>query len=171
MSEAAPSPSRRNLVALRNLPLPEPHLALLAASIVLNAVRPLRLPVPGARLAMLGAGAAIGASASIILWATRAAGTVDLAEPDRLVTGGPYALTRHPMYEAWTTIYAAMAVALRNGWIALFLPALLALVHRDTCREDRRLSERFADQHDVYARATSRYMTVGLARAALRRRG
>ncbi|MGH2417701.1 MAG: methyltransferase family protein [Candidatus Limnocylindria bacterium] len=155
-------------VALRNLPLPEPHLALLGAGIVLQAVRPLRLPRTGGRLAALGAGVAIGASAAVIGWATRAAGKVELAEPDRLVTGGPYALTRHPMYEAWTAIYVALAVGLRNGWLAVLLPLLLAVVHRDTGREDARLRDQFGAAHAAYARSVPRYLTVRFA-ARLRR--
>jgi protein-S-isoprenylcysteine O-methyltransferase Ste14 len=152
-------------VRLSNLPLPEPHLALLGAGIVLQLIRPLRLPVPFAPLAGLGAGVAIGASAAAIGWATHAAGTVDLAEPDRLVTAGPYTLTRHPMYEAWTAIYVALAVASRNGWMAAFLPALLALVHHETGREDRRLRRRFGDRHEAYAQRVPRYLTLGLIRA------
>jgi len=44
MIAAEPSASRWAPVALRNLPLPQPHLALLVAGFVLQAVRPLRLP-------------------------------------------------------------------------------------------------------------------------------
>ncbi len=150
-------------VTLRNLPLPEPHLAVLAAGIVLQAVRPLRLPF-GRGLADLGAGVLLGAAATTIGWATRAAGTVDLAEPDQLVTGGPYALTRHPMYEAWTGAYAAAALALRNGWLAALLPVLLALVLRQTGREDRRLRERFGAAHAAYAGRVPPYLPVHLLR-------
>lgn len=146
MSSPRSAPARSR-VAVRNLPLPEPHLALLATGIVLQAVRPLRLPGGGRRIEAFGAGLAIGASAAVIGWATRAAGNVDLAEPDRLVTGGPYALTRHPMYEAWTAIYVALTVDLRNGWLAVLLPVLVVLVHGDTGREDRRLRERFGAAH------------------------
>jgi protein-S-isoprenylcysteine O-methyltransferase Ste14 len=156
-------------VRLSNLPLPEPHLALLGAGLVLQRIRPMRLPLPVGRLAPLGAGVAIGASAVAIGWAMRAAGTVDLARPDRLVSDGPYAMTRHPMYEAWTATYAALAVAFRNGWLALLLPVLLALVHRDTGREDRRLRRRFGIEHEAYARAVPRYLTLGLMRSWTRR--
>jgi protein-S-isoprenylcysteine O-methyltransferase Ste14 len=163
MSSPVRPVSGRAPVALRNLPLPEPHLALLAAGIVLQAVHPLRLPGPDGRLAALGAGTAMGLSAALIGWATRAAGSVDLAEPDQIVTGGPYALTRHPMYEAWTAMYAALAVGLRNGWLVALLPVLLALVHRDTGREDARLRDRFGAAHSEYARSVPRYLTVRIA--------
>ena len=155
-------------IALRNLPLPEPHLVLLGVGIVLQAIRPLRLPVRGP-LAAFGAGGTIGAAAAAIGWATRAAGTVDMAAADRLITGGPYALTRHPMYEAWTAAFASLAILLRNGWLALLLPVLLALVHRDTGREDRRLRERFGAPHAEYARTVPRYVTIRFAQALRRR--
>ena len=164
MSRGTQPTSRRASVALGNLPLPEPHLALLAAGVALQAVRPLRLPAAGWRIAAIGAGVAMGASVAVIGWATRAAGTVDLSEPDRLVTAGPYALTRHPMYEAWTAMYAALAVWLRNGWLAVLLPVLLALVHRDTGREDRRLRGRFGKAHVEYAQEVPRYLTIHVAR-------
>lgn len=160
MSGAGPSTSRRTLLTLQNLPLPEPHLALLTAGIVLQAVRPLPMPPGGGRLAAVGAGAAMGGAIAVIGWAAHAAGTVDLAEPDRLVTAGPYALTRHPMYEAWTAMYVALTVGLRNGWLAVLFPMLLALVHRDTGREDRRLREEFGDAHAQYARTVPRYVAA-----------
>ena len=162
-SQARPVPSRAP-VAVRNLPLPEPHLALLAAGIVLQAVRPLHLPGSGGRLAALATGVTMGTSLAVIGWATHAAGSIDLAEPDGLVTGGPYALTRHPLYEAWTALYAALAVGLRNGWLVVLLPGLLALVHRDTGREDTRLRDRFGAAHAQYARRVPRYLTVRIAR-------
>ncbi|HJP71010.1 MAG TPA: methyltransferase [Candidatus Limnocylindria bacterium] len=150
-------------IVLRNVPIPEPHLALLAVGLVLQAARPLRLPVP-TRPATWGAGVGVGISAAAIAWATRAAGEVDLAEPDRLVTTGPYGLTRHPMYEAWTSLYASIALGLRNGWLAALLPVLLARVHRDTGREDARLRQRFGRAHAAYSRAVPRYLTIRLAK-------
>ena len=155
--------SRSLRVALRNLRLPEPHLGLLGLGLVLQRLRPVRLPVPR-RAAALGSGVGIGASAAAILWATRAAGQVDLADPDRLVTTGPYALTRHPMYEAWTAMYAAITLGLRNGWLAALLPVVLAFVHRDTGREDARLRLQFGKAHADYAWIVPRYLTIRLVR-------
>ena len=159
MSDASP----RAPVALRNLPLPEAHLALLALGLALQWLRPLRLPIPP-RAAALGSGVGIAASAASILWATRAARAVDLAEPDRLVTTGPYALTRHPMYEAWTGLYAAITLGIRNGWLAAFLPVVVAFVHRETGQEDARLRRRFGPDHAAYARVVPRYLTIRLVR-------
>jgi protein-S-isoprenylcysteine O-methyltransferase Ste14 len=159
VSDAPPRAS----VVLRNLPLPEAHLALLALGLALQWLRPWQLPIPTLAAAFVS-GVGIAASAASILWATRAAGDVDLAEPDRLVTTGPYAMTRHPMYEAWTALYAAIALGLRNGWLAAFLPVVVAFVHRDTGREDARLRRRFGPTHAAYAGAVPRYLTIRLVR-------
>jgi protein-S-isoprenylcysteine O-methyltransferase Ste14 len=163
MNVSEPPDHRPVPLLLGNLPLPEAHLALLGVGIVLQAVRPLPLPAFGGRLAAMGAGALMGAATVAIVSATQAAGRVDLAAPDRLVTRGPYALTRHPMYEAWTAIYAAVGVALRNGWLAALLPLLLVLVHRETSREDARLRERFGAEHARYAERAPRYLTLRIA--------
>jgi protein-S-isoprenylcysteine O-methyltransferase Ste14 len=159
VSDAPPRAS----VVLRNLPLPEAHLALLALGLALQWLRPWHLPIP-TRAAAFGSAVGIAASAASILWATRAAGDVDLAEPDRLVTTGPYAMTRHPMYEAWTGLYAAITLGIRNGWLAAFLPVVVAFVHRDTGREDARLRRRFGPTHAAYAGAVPRYLTIRLVR-------
>ena len=126
-------------VALRNLPLPESHLGLLGVGLAMQAIHPMRLPGASGRVVAFGTGALVGGAMATITAATSAAGRIDLAAPDRLVTVGPYAWSRHPMYEAWTALYVAAAVRLRNGWLAALLPVLVILVHRDVGREERRL--------------------------------
>ena len=151
-------------VALRNLPLPESHLGLLGVGLVLQSIRPVRRAGASGRAVDLGAGAIAGAAIAMILAATSAAGRVDLAAPDRLVTYGPYGWSRHPMYEAWTALYVAATVRLRNGWLALMLPVLLVLVHRDTGLEERRLHRRFGPDYEAYAERVPRYLWLQLVR-------
>ena len=74
----------------------------MAAGIVLNAFWSRRITsTRGVR--PLG-GSLIIVGAVVAAWATRTAGPVDLERPARLVTRGPYAVSRHPMYVAWTLI-------------------------------------------------------------------
>jgi protein-S-isoprenylcysteine O-methyltransferase Ste14 len=141
----------------RNLPLPEPHLALLAAGIVLELVRPASIGRRSTKLGVAAAGGLIGGGAVVIASATAAAGHVHLARPDQLVTTGPYALSRHPMYESWTAIYVGIALWLRSGWLALLLPLLLALVGRETSAEERLLRARFGRAYAEYAARVPRY--------------
>lgn len=151
-------------VAVRNIPLPESHLTLLGAGVALQAIRPLRLPGASSRTAALVVGALLGSGVAVIGAAASAAGRVDLAVPNRLVTSGPYAISRHPMYEAWTALYGALALALRNGWLAVLLPILLALVQRETTAEECALRARFGEAHAAYAGRTPRYVVLWVGR-------
>ena len=151
-------------VALRNLPLPESHLGLLGVGLALQAIHHLRLPGASRTIAAFCAGTIVGGAIATISAATAAAGRVDLAAPDRLVTGGPYAWSRHPMYEAWTALYVAAAVRLRNGWLAALLPVLLILVGRDVGREESRLRRRFGPAYEAYAERVPRYVWLQLIR-------
>lgn len=49
-------------------------------------------------------------------WATWAAETTDLEDPGRLVTQGPYAVSRNPMYVGWTLTYFGCTLLLGNHW-------------------------------------------------------
>ncbi len=143
---------------IRNLPLPEPHLALLATGILLERIRPARIGRRSTPLGVAAAGALIGGGAAVVASATASAGQVHLARPDQLVTTGLYAVSRHPMYEAWTAIYVGIAVGLRSGWLALLLPLLLGLVGREAAAEERRLRARFGAVYGAYATRVPRFV-------------
>ena len=80
-----------------NVPLPEPHMAGIVASGVLLLTRPWRLP--GGRRLYTGAGCIlVGTGIAISAWSVRAASDVDLERPSALISSGPNALSRNPMY-------------------------------------------------------------------------
>jgi protein-S-isoprenylcysteine O-methyltransferase Ste14 len=139
----------------RNVPLPESHLVLMAAGIVLNAFWSRRITsTRGVR--PLG-GSLIIVGAVVAAWATRTAGPVDLERPARLVTRGPYAVSRHPMYVAWTLIYVGVALVFNVLWLLVLLPLLGLLVHREARREESRLEDAFGDAYRTYRRRVRRY--------------
>jgi protein-S-isoprenylcysteine O-methyltransferase Ste14 len=80
-----------------------------------------------------------------------------IPEARRLVTGGPYSLSRHPVYlgEIITAIGISIATA---GWLGG-----LAIVYFVTCEllrirfEERVLSRAFPDEYPAYARRVPRY--------------
>jgi protein-S-isoprenylcysteine O-methyltransferase Ste14 len=88
----------------------------------------------------------------------QAAGTTELSRPQRLVTSGPYAVSRNPMYVGWTLLQLGIAMASGSGWVLAALPFVGAVVHREVLREERRLTETFGDKYRQYCATTGRYL-------------
>jgi protein-S-isoprenylcysteine O-methyltransferase Ste14 len=106
---------------LTNAPLPEPHLLGIAAGVWLNRTRPWLLP--GSRLTHCLAGCPlIAAGATVIVRSVAAADQVKLNRPDSLVTVGPYAVIRNPMYVGWALLHLGVGLAGGSAWRALFPP-------------------------------------------------
>jgi protein-S-isoprenylcysteine O-methyltransferase Ste14 len=60
-----------------------------------------------------------------------ASATIELARDQKLVTSGPYALVRHPMYAGALAMFAGIPIALGSWWGLLVLAAMLpALIGR-----------------------------------------
>lgn len=124
-------------------------------SLVMSVLWPRRITWQPAR--RIGLPLIIG-GAALASWATRAAGTTDLARPDELVTDGPYALSRHPMYLAWTAILLGIALFVRAAWLVLLMPLLAVLVHREARREEERLTRVFGVEYQAYQAQVRRYV-------------
>ena len=123
-----------------------------------------------------GAVTAIVAAASISI-AGMAAGrfrrsgtTVDPFHPDRssvLVTTGPNAISRNPMYVGMAGLLLAHAVW-RRSWVALLpLGGFVLLVDRlQVAAEEPALLERFGAEYDSYRASTPRWVGLRSVRVA-----
>jgi protein-S-isoprenylcysteine O-methyltransferase Ste14 len=94
----------------------------------------------------------------IIATSLKAAGTTELDRPQRIVTTGPYAVTRNPMYAGWMLLHLGIGVITRSGWILATLPLAGAAIHRDVVSEERRLTEKFGDEYVQYCATVGRYL-------------
>jgi protein-S-isoprenylcysteine O-methyltransferase Ste14 len=140
-----------------NVPLPKPHIVGILASAVLHLARPWRLP--GSRRLSSGAGwTLIGAGVVISASAVRAASDVDLERTSTLVSSGPYAISRNPMYVGWTLLYVGGALITRNAWMVASLPVVAGLIHRDVLREEHTLEGAFGDEYARYRKQVRRYL-------------
>lgn len=136
--------------------MPEPHVSLVGAATVLQVLAP--KPRKTGRLSTIFGLALIAVGGGLAVAATRAAGSVDMARPERVITDGVYARSRHPMYVSWTLIYAGTTVVTGNRWLMLLSPILVGLVHLETGTEERMLRSVFGSEYDKYRARVPRYL-------------
>ena len=145
------------MVRLRNVPLPEPFLFGLGLGALLHRFRPCRLP--GIRsLHRIGGAVLVALGTYLIIWSVRAAGSVVVDDPDRLLITGPYARSRNPMYLGWGLLHLGSALVTGSGWLVAAGPPALLATHRVVLGEERRLEARFGDQFVRYRAAVPRYL-------------
>lgn len=102
--------------------------------------------------------AIVGGGSLIIAASLKAAGRTELAKPDGLVTTGPYAVSRNPMYVGWALIQLGIGLTAGSGWVLATLPFVGAAVHREVLQEEVRLGERFGDEYRRYCATVGRYL-------------
>ncbi len=110
-----------------------------------------------------GAGFALGL-AGLVLWTWTQAtlGTewspqLQLREEHHLVTGGPYARVRHPLYTAMFGIGVAFALVTANWiFVLLAIAAIVGVIAR-VPREEQMMLEKFGEEYRAYMGRTGRF--------------
>lgn len=141
----------------RNVPVPEPHVAGLLMGTALHAF----IPWPVTRdlpLAWVAGWPLIAAGILLGAWAVRAVGNTDIDEPTALVSTGPYAYSRNPMYLGWTGLYVGIALVLNTVWLFVLLPVVMVATHFTVIREERSLETAFGDDYRDYKNDVRRYL-------------
>ena len=107
-----------------NIPIPEGHMITLVAGIALLVWRPLEFwqavlqrQISAWTLLMMGI--------LLALWGTVMFKDMDFEKPTAIITAGPYAFSRNPMYVAWTLIYLAFVLLVNTWWLIILPPMLL----------------------------------------------
>jgi protein-S-isoprenylcysteine O-methyltransferase Ste14 len=105
------------------------------------------------------AAAAILALCSAGLFWLRKTTVVPHGHPSRLVTGGPFSLSRNPIYVSLTAAYCGAALLTARAWPLVFLPGALAWMQLVVIPfEERRLREAFGDAYADYCRRVRRWL-------------
>ena len=79
--------------------------------------------------------------------------------PTVLVDGGPFRLTRNPMYLFGSVAYAGLALLLLEPWPLVFLPIVVFVTHYGVVlREEAFLERLFGEPYKRYQTRVRRYL-------------
>ena len=82
--------------------------------------------------------------------------------PALLMTGGPYALSRHPMYIMELTLWLGWTILYGSVPVLIGFAALGASVARLAPREERALEAKFGDAYRQYKARVPRWLVFGV---------
>ena len=103
-------------------------------------------------------------AALLAIWAVRtmarAGVSANAYKPtSAIVSAGPYAFSRNPMYLSLTLLYCGISLIVNTYWPLVFLPAVLFIVHYAVIiREERYLERKFEDGYRQYRAKARRWM-------------
>jgi protein-S-isoprenylcysteine O-methyltransferase Ste14 len=139
------------------VPLPEPFILGIGAGLVLHRLWPQRLPGSDTLRRVLGC-SLIGVGGALVASAWSAAGGVDLERPARLVSAGPYAISRNPMYVGWGLLHLGTALTIGSAWMAATFPLSALWLHRQVLGEERQLNGVFGEEFRRWQASVPRYV-------------
>ena len=141
----------------KNVPIPEAHLIGLVIGIALQIFLPISLFQLGWIRHAIGWPLII-IGIALCFWSVLEAEDMSIASPNVLLTGGPYGLSRNPMYVGWTFLYLGISFTAESIWMIIFLPAVIIYVHFVEIRkEEQQLDERFGEEYRQYRKRVRRY--------------
>jgi protein-S-isoprenylcysteine O-methyltransferase Ste14 len=134
------------------LPLP------LAAALLLFPPQP---DAPGASLWIMGA-LIVAIGEAIRLWAVHHIGAISRTRSDRLgplVSSGPFALIRNPLYVGNILLWTGFAISAQLVWLAPIIVVLLTLEYHAIVRwEEGLLTERIGEPYVRYVATVPRWL-------------
>jgi len=120
---------------------------------------------PGASVAAGGLFVALGEA--IRLWGVRHIGTISRTRSDRLgplVTSGPFALVRNPLYLGNVALWVGFAISARLPWLVPVFIAVLAFEYHAIVRwEERLLEDRLGERYRAYAAQVPRWVPTTIS--------
>ena len=107
---------------------------------------------------LIGAGLLVAAAGIMALVRARTTFLPD-RESNDLVTAGPFARSRNPIYAGMMAIYVGVALAANSAWPILLLPLVWIVMRAGIiAREERYLAEKFGAKYVDYRRRVRRWL-------------
>lgn len=76
-----------------------------------------------------------------------------------LVSSGPFAFSRNPIYLADALLYLAASILWQNGWTLVLAPVIWLIMRYAVIRhEEAHLHARFGKAYEVYCQRTARWL-------------
>jgi protein-S-isoprenylcysteine O-methyltransferase Ste14 len=94
---------------------------------------------------------AFGVPLSIAGLALRAWAAGHLAKNQRLVTGGPYAYTRNPLYVGTLLVAAGITISARSAWLGVLFALVFVFVYLPVIQNEQQHLQRLFPEFDAYA--------------------
>jgi len=134
----------------------------LAAGLIINLLKPFpffKAKWPGVAFGPL----LVVCGVLLLVWAVRTfakSGINPRFKPvGSMMTSGPFAFTRNPMYFSFTLIYLGIAFARNTLWPVLLLLPVIAILHYGVIlREEKYLEEKFGDKYREYKVKVRRWL-------------
>jgi protein-S-isoprenylcysteine O-methyltransferase Ste14 len=142
----------------RNFPIPEPFIIALLAGGLLQVIIPASL-LPSSAAGLMAGSLMACVGVATIAWGILAAGGNDLDKQTALVTTGPYAFSRNPMYLAWVALGIGLSLVFNSLWLVIATCGAAVYIHFITIPgEEKALRNRFGDQYEAYRQHVRRWL-------------
>ena len=82
---------------------------------------------------------------------------LDESVPARLITKGPYAINRNPVYSGFLLIFAGCFITFANWVFLIYLFAGFFMIHRQVLLEEKSMRKLFGAEYDEYCSRVGRY--------------
>lgn len=144
------------------VPPPAAFAAVLVVTAIVHVFTPTRLLPAGSVQFSVGL-PVIAFGLAILAWAFTALRSVgEHPDPGRpteaITTTGPYAVTRNPIYVAFTVVAVGVSLAVNSAWMIGGVPVALGAVWWGTVRhEERYLESRLGETYQAYKRRVPRW--------------
>ncbi len=144
------------------VPAPALFIAVAALALLLGVVWPLEMP---ASMGLTFTGwALVDAGMVMMLWTVwlmfwRKTTLNPYGKPQRLLSEGPFRISRNPLYVAMLVVYLGGGIVWGSYWFVLLLPLLVLLLQLGIIRhEERLLLLHFGDDYAKYCKKVRRWL-------------